>query len=235
MKIRNPFSALTKAERLLYGASLTVIVISFVFAGDPDLSVLVASLLGATALIFVAKGDPFGQILTVVFSLFYGWISLCFRYYGEMITYLCMTSPIAVASAVAWYKNPYEKGKAEVKVSRITKKMHLVLWPVTAMVTFVFYFILKFFETPNLIMSTVSIATSFSASALTLLRSPYYALAYAANDIVLIILWTLATIEDPGYLPMIFCFVIFLVNDTYGFFNWSRIQKKQARRDFESN
>ena len=52
-----------------------------------------------------------------------------------------------------------------------------------------------------------------------LMRSPYYALFYSFNDIVLIVLWTLATITDIGYLPMILCFVIFLVNDIYGFVN----------------
>lgn len=228
MKLRNPFSELSRGEWLLYGGSLCVILLSFLLGSVMDPLVLVASLLGATALIFVAKGDPFGQIMTVIFALFYGWISFRFRYYGEMITYLCMTSPIAIASAVEWYKNPYAAGKAEVKVRRITPRIHLALWSITALVTFVFYFILKFFDTPNLAVSTVSIATSFSASALTLLRSPYYALAYAANDVVLIILWTLATLADPAYLPMILCFVIFLANDLYGFFNWKRMQKRQA-------
>lgn len=230
MKIRNPFSELTRGEWLLYGGSMGVILLSFLLGNVMDPLVLVASLLGATALIFVAKGDPFGQIMTVVFALFYGWISFRFRYYGEMITYLCMTSPIAIASAVEWYKNPYAAGKAEVKVRKITPRIHAVLWSATALVTFAFYFILRYFDTPNLVMSTVSIATSFSASALTLLRSPYYALAYAANDVVLIVLWTLATIADPAYLPMILCFVIFLANDMYGFFNWRRMQKRQEEK-----
>ena len=230
MKLRNPFSELTKGEWLLYGGSMGVILLSFLLGSVMDPLVLVASLLGATALIFVAKGDPFGQIVTVVFALFYGWISFRFRYYGEMITYLCMTSPIAIASAVAWYKNPYEQGKAEVKVRKITPGIHAILWSLTALVTFAFYFILRYFDTPNLVTSTVSIATSFSASALTMLRSPYYALAYAANDVVLIVLWTLATIADPAYLPMILCFVIFLANDLYGFFNWQRMQKRQEEK-----
>ena len=113
---------------------------------------------------------------------------------------------------------------------KITPGIHAILWSLTALVTFAFYFILRYFDTPNLVTSTVSIATSFSASALTMLRSPYYALAYAANDVVLIVLWTLATIADPAYLPMILCFVIFLANDLYGFFNWQRMQKRQEEK-----
>ena len=63
---------------------------------------------------------------------------------------------------------------------------------------------------------------------LTFRRSPYYALAYAANDVVLIVLWTLAAIEDLSYLSVIICFVMFLANDLYGFLNWRKMQKKQA-------
>lgn len=70
-------------------------------------------------------------------------------------------------------------------------------------------------------------ATSFLAVYLTFRRSPYFALAYAANDVVLIILWTLAAREDISYLSVIICFVLFLVNDLYGYVSWKRMEKRQ--------
>ena len=149
-------------------------------------------------MIFVSKGDAIGQLLTILFALLYGLISYQFRYYGEMITYLGMTSPIALASLVAWLRNPYSE--REVKVRRLTPFLCVVVAISTVLVTILFYFILRAFQTPNLLFSTISIATSFSASALMLLRSPYYALAYAANDLVLITLWLLAMREDVVYL-----------------------------------
>ena len=82
-------------------------------------------------------------------------------------------------------------------------------------------------NTANLIFSTISITTSFVASYLTFLRSPYYAIGYSANDVVLIILWILASVEDISYLPMVACFIMFLFNDLYGFYNWRRMQKRQ--------
>ena len=65
-------------------------------------------------------------------------------------------------------------------------------------VTIIMGAVLAFFDTPNLVVSIVSVTTSFSASILTVLRSPYYALFYAANDIVLIVLCVLATIVNIG-------------------------------------
>lgn len=76
-----------------------------------------ASLVGVTSLIFNAKGNPFGQFLMVVFSLLYGIISFTFAYYGEMITYLGMTMPMAIFALISWLKNPYNGNKSEVKVN----------------------------------------------------------------------------------------------------------------------
>ena len=50
----------------------------------------------------------------------YGVISFSFSYYGEMITYLGMTLPMAVFSLVTWLRNPYQGNKAEVEVSSVS-------------------------------------------------------------------------------------------------------------------
>jgi len=227
MKYMNIFKKFTRFELMLWLVSLFTITVFYVFARQRDPYILIGSLIGITALIFVAKGNVIGQMLTVVFSLFYAMISYKFHYYGEMITYLGMTAPIALLSTISWLRNPYEKGKSEVKIENLSKSKITLLAGLTFVVTFIFYFILKYYETTNLIVSTVSIATSFVASFLMFFRSPYYATAYACNDVVLIIMWILATIENNSYLPMIMCFVIFFINDIYGFVNWKRMKKKQ--------
>lgn len=226
MKIKNIFKTFSKFELRLWLSSLFAVVISYLLSGSKDILSLIASVIGATALIFVSKGHVFGQVLTVIFAVFYGIISYFFRYYGEMITYLCMTSPIAVMSVISWIKHPY-KDTAQVRVNKMKRRQIKIMLFFTAIVTFIFYFILKALGTANLIVSTISVATSFSASYLTFMRSELYALFYAANDVVLITLWILASITDIKYLPMIFCFTVFLINDVYGFFNWKRMRKSQ--------
>lgn len=220
-------SKLNKTEFVIWLLSVITIAVSFLLVSEKDYLTLTASLIGVTALIFVAKGEVLGQILTVVFSIFYGVISFKFRYFGELITYVGMTAPIALMSAVTWLKNPYKKGESEVKIAKLTKGKIILMIVLTAVTTFVFYFILRYFNTANLFFSTVSVATSFSASYLMLFRSPYYAVAYAANDVVLIILWVLASVTNIKYVPMVICFAIFLVNDLFGFISWQKRKKQQ--------
>lgn len=226
MKLLNSFRDLTKFELILWIVSLITVSGSFLLSSPPDYLTLIASLIGVTALIFVSKGYVLGQVLTVVFSVFYGIISFFFSYYGEMITYLCMTAPIAVMAVVSWARHPYKRS-AVVEVSRLKRGQIIFMWVAAIVVTAVFYFILGALGNANLIVSTISVTTSFLASYLTFCRSPYYALAYAANDLVLIALWIMATLKSPSYLPMVFCFAQFFVNDMYGFFNWSRLRKEQ--------
>ena len=190
---------------------------------------LCASLIGVTSLIFNAKGNPFGQLLMVIFSLLYGMISYTFAYYGEMITYLGMTMPMAVFALISWLRNPYNGNRAEVKVNRISRKEVVFMWILAAVVTVVFYFILAYFHTANIIPSTLSVTTSFVAVYLTFRRSPYFAVAYASNDVVLIVLWVLASMSDVRYISVVVCFAAFLVNDIYGFVNWRKMEKRQKK------
>lgn len=216
----------TKRDFFLWGGSVALIAAAFLAFDRENLLSPAASIVGVTSLIFIAKGNPLGQALTIVFSVFYGIISFSFGYYGEMMTYLGMTAPMAGAAMVSWLKNPY-KDSAEVAVNSLKPRELWIMLPLAAAVTAAFYFLLRVLGTANLLPSTISVTTSFLAVYLLFRRSPFYALAYAANDIVLIVLWALAAAEDISYFSVLICFVVFLANDIYGFFSWIKMRKRQ--------
>lgn len=227
-KQKEILSYFSKGEVTLWLGSVFAIVLSFCLFDRNNYLTLLASLIGVTSLIFNAKGNPFGQFLMILFSLLYGFISFTFFYYGEMLTYLGMTMPMAIVALISWMKHPYQGNKAEVKIHHLSRREWGFMWILAILVTVVFYFILQYFHTANLIPSTISVTTSFVAVYLAFRRSPYYAIGYAANDLVLIVLWTMATLQEVSYLSVVVCFVAFFVNDVYGFINWRRMGKRQA-------
>lgn len=103
------------------------------------------------------------------------------------------------------------------------------MWLLTVAVTVIFYFILDYFGTANILPSTLSVTTSFLAVYLTFRRSPYFALAYAANDVILIVLWILASVSDIRYISVVVCFAVFLFNDVYSFISWQRMRRRQSQ------
>lgn len=227
-KILNYF---TKFEIALWLSSVTAITASFLIFDRTGWLKLAASLIGITALIFNAKGNPVGQILIIIFSVLYGIISYSFAYYGEMITYMGMSAPMALLAFISWIRNPYNGNRSEVKVNRIKRGEVIFMLVLTAAVTVLFYFILKRFGTANIVPSTISVTTSFIAVYLTFRRSEFYALAYSANDLILIVLWVMAAMSDISYLSVIICFAMFLINDLYGFISWRKMRKRQSDND----
>ena len=218
----------TTFEKILFLSSLCLIIVPFCIFGGDNYMTLISALVGSVSLILCAKGNPLGVAIMIVFALCYGFISYFTAYYGEMITYLGMSLPMSVVALVSWLKNPAKEGERQVKVKRISAKEVVVMLCLTLIVTFGFYFILKWLNNANLIFSTISVATSFAAAYLTFKRSPFYALAYALNDMVLIVLWVLITVNDITYISVVSCFVVFLFNDLYGFCSWIKMQKRQS-------
>ncbi|MGN0557986.1 MAG: nicotinamide riboside transporter PnuC [Acutalibacteraceae bacterium] len=219
---------MAKKDWVLWIASVSLIVVSNILSGDVDLLTLTATCIGVTSLVFAAMGNVWSPVLMTVFSILYAIISYRFRYWGEMITYALMTLPMSVWAIITWAKNSGADNNGTVKIRKITPKIVLILTFFTVLVTAVFYYILKALDTPNLFFSTVSIATSFLAASLTMLRSSYYALCYASNDLVLIVLWILASAQNPVYIPVVVNFVIFFVNDMYGFICWKKREAVQG-------
>lgn len=202
----------------------TPIIFYVVFKGDSYLN-LACSLLGVISLFFISKANLIGTFISLAFGIFYGIVSLGFKYYGEAIITLALYIPFSIFSIVTWFKNRKEKS-TEVKISHATK-IDFIKAPIIAIaISTGFYFILKALDTTNLIVSTLSILTSCVAGYFQIKRTKYYALFYTFNDIILIILWTYATIENISYICVLSCFVCFLINDIYGFINWTRLEKK---------
>lgn len=223
-KIWNYF---TLVEKIIWFSSIALIIACFCIFDRTNYFNLITSICGVTGLIFVAKANPLSKVFGVVFSILYAIVSFKSKYYGEMLTYVLMTLPMNIIALIAWIKHPFNDDKNEVEIYTVTKKDIIIMFILTTIITSIFYFILEYFNTNNLIFSTLAIATSFIAIYLTSKRSPFYAIGYACNDIVLIVLWTLASIEDISCISILACFVAFLANDLYGFINWNNIKKRQ--------
>lgn len=235
-KISEKLSYFSNTDKVIWTVSVALITLAFIESGGRDTLNYIASLIGVTSLIFCAKGNPAGPALMIAFAAFYGYISYRFAYYGELITYVGMTLPMSVWSLIEWLKKPYKGQRSQVSVnSKLSKKEWLLMAALTIAVTAAFYFILSALGTANIIPSTISVTTSFAAAYLTARRSPYYALFYAMNDIVLIVLWALAAAEDSGYISVVICFAVFLINDVYGFISWKRMEKNQTETADQSD
>lgn len=219
------FANFSKKELTAWVLSLTLIMLSQLLLGNTEWAFMVVSMVGISALIYTAKGHVMGPLIMILFSITYSLISLSFDYYGEAITYGGMTLPMSILALIAWVKHPSSE-KNQVKTAVLTRREWLICGLYAILVTGALGIVLYLFDTPNLVLSTISVTTSFVAVYLTYKRSQYYAVAYALNDLILIGLWVYASTTHEAYMPLVVCFSLFLIYDIYGYIAWNKRSNK---------
>ena len=210
--------------------TLSILIISFCFILIPNknISSLIVSILGIITVISGAKGLIISPFINIIYNIIY--IIICFsqKFYGEVIIYSFILTPLNIITINSWLKNRSKENKNIVKVNKLSIKEYYILGILTILITICFYFLLKSLNTNSLLISTLSLTDSFVATYLLFRRCSNYALAYIVNDIILITLWlTTISTEKMTHLPIIISFVIFLINDIYGLTLWKKREKVQ--------
>lgn len=213
-------------EIIFLCVSLLGITLCFIFEVDKNVLSFITSLIGVISVLLVAKGLVIAPFINIFYNILYSIVAITQKYYGEAIIYIALMIPISLFSIISWLRNKNKSNDAVVEQNNIHGKEYFYLFFATIISTVAFYFLLKALNTNELIISTLSLVTSAVASYLMLRRCKYYALGFVANDVILIIMWSIVVKNSGlGYLPTLISFAIFLINDVYGFVRWS-IEKK---------
>ena len=204
--------------------TISAFVLTYIFKGTwVDLCY---TLLYFWTALLLAKGKYCCYIIGIISTFFYAFIAYNNSYYGEVIIAMCCTLPLTVIGLINWLK--HQDSTNTVIIKEITKK-ELILVLISQAIMFVgYYYLLKVFNTNNLLVSTFSVVASIIATYLTARRSEYGFIGFIINDIILITLWSIPVFEgNTNIIPVVLCPVLLLINDIYGVYNWSRIKTKQ--------
>ena len=208
---------------LLLG-TISAFVLTFLFKGTwVDLGY---TLLYFWTALLLAKGKYACYIIGIISTFFYAYVSYSNSYYGEVIIAMCCTLPLMVIGLINWLK--HQDNTNTVIIKEITKKELIIVLLSQAVMFAGYYYLLKVFNTNNLLVSTFSIVASIIATYLTARRSEYGFIGFIINDLILITLWSIPVINGVSNLiPVLLCPVLLLINDIYGVYNWRRIKNKQ--------
>ncbi len=211
---------------LLFGGITLVAIVAFIFKTDKLTTI--CSIVGISTALLQAKGKSLGQVFGLLISILYSIVSFQNKFYGEVSLYLFLILPMYVASVISWYRHP-NKTTNSVDINRISKNEWSAIGISSIFITAGIYFLLKSFNTNELIVSTISVVTNLFAIYLQFRRSRFSFYFYIINDVVRIVLWGIPVILGNMLLiPMVFYPVINLINDSYGVHNWKKLEKRQS-------
>lgn len=199
---------------------IIAIAISSAIAKSEILTIL-TSLAGVFCVLLQAKGKVLSQFVGIAEVILYSILSYQNHYYGEIIIYVLIMFPLYLYGIFSWMTHKNEETDT-VEPNQISKKEWIILILVSTIGFVVLYYILKYFNTSQLIISSLSMVTSLIATYLIARRNKYSFLFYIGNDIILILLWGIPILQGEFYLlPILVENIILLMNDSYGLKNWN--------------
>ena len=216
----------TKFEKIfLLLGTLISIILTIIFKGTYiDLGY---TLLYFWTALLLAKGKYSCYIIGIISTFFYAFVSYSNSYYGEVIIAMCCTLPLMIVGLVNWLR--HQDNTNTVIIKEITKKELIIVLVSQLIMSVGYYYLLKSFNTSNLLVSTFSVVASIIATYLTARRSEYGFAGFIINDLFLIVLWSIPVFNgNMNIIPVLLCPVLLLINDIYGVYNWRRIKKKQS-------
>ena len=210
---------------LLFGSIIVVSLVGIFFKSD--LLTTSCSIVGIITALLLAKGKNLGQVFGLLITILYSIVSFKNKYYGEVLIYALLMLPMYVIGIITWINHKNKKTNS-VEINSIKKKEWIIVSFVFALVFVGIYYLLKAFNTNELIVSTISVLASLFAVYLQIRRSKYSFSFYIVNDIILMFLWGIPVVRGSFILfPMLLNPTINLINDIYGFYNWKKTEKIQ--------
>lgn len=189
-----------------------------------------ASFLGILTALFSSKAKWYAYIVGIVQLVFYCTASYLSTNYGELLLSIIIVFPMYIYTLLTWKKN--NDVNNNVVVNKLNKKEVIIVLASQFVLYFIYYFVLRAFNTPLVIVATFSILTRTLAVYFMSRRSPFGYLSYITNDIVSIVIWCIPLFNgDLSYLPIIINFVLSLVNDINAIFRWRRLSKIQNQQN----
>lgn len=225
--IKKYFQDWNKFELSLLIFGLIASIMSTIIFNSTIIDTLYTSLYLITALL-MSKGKVESYFVGVVSVFFYGIVSYTQGYYGELIITVFLTFPIMIIGIISWLRH---QDKYTVIISSLSKKEITIALLSQLVLFWVYYFLLKAFNTESLVISSISIVTSVLASYFEARRSELSLFCYVANDVVIITLWLIPIVN--GQIELISVLVgpiLLLINDIYGSYNWRKLKKQQKEK-----
>ena len=222
------FKDWTIFEKSLLCFSIVMVIISGIYSKS-NLLTIFAALSGITTALLLSKGKSIGQMSGIISCTLYLIISFKNSYYGEVLIYVLLKIPMYIMGTLSWLKHKDKKTNT-VSVNDINKKEWLMISLASILTFIVMYYLLRAFNTSELLISTISVVIGLIATYLLFRRSKYGFIFYVVGDIILMMLWGAPILKgNLTLLPMLINPIINMINDSYGIYNWRKLERIQKK------
>lgn len=210
--------------------TFTLVNVYLFFVWADTLLGFITSISGMLCVVLVAKGKISNYYFGIIQTGTYAYIAYGYGLYGEVMLNALFYFPLQFVGLYLWNKHKAKQTVLgeEIQVSVLTKKG----WTLTLssfVVIFVLYAYLLEKIGGNVVwIDSATTTLSVIAQILMLKRFTEQWLFWIAVNVLSIALWLKALILQGGNdVSMLVMWSAFLINSIYGYYNWSKVYKKQ--------
>lgn len=217
-----------KKERYFSAFEIGFIIIALIVASvckfilDSSWLAYVSMLSGLAGGILNMKGNKFSYIFAGVSALLYIFVSYQAQNYGEAILNLVYLAPLNVYSVIRWTFSGAKPSQGLKETFSISRKTFIILFAAIAVFVPLYMLVLRKLGSSYPLLNSMCTASCAAACYLGSRRSRQQWYFYLANNLCMILLWSLSTSKDPSGYAILSQNALFMVSNIKGLYNWSK-------------
>ena len=232
-KIKGFFKELTILDYIIYITSLLGVIISSIIVKSSPLTIIYC-IVGIFYIRLMARQYKISVFLGIIYVGIYIAQSAIYHNWGEVIIYGAISLPILIISNFAWFTGK-NKNTSKISNKPISGKEWLILTMASLAISVGAYFLLDFFDTPSLIVATISFLVGLIGNYLILRQDGKMFFFFIALNILQIIIWILPVAKGESgasieILPMIITLAAALISNIQGAIQWLKKPRDSAQK-----
>lgn len=228
------FADWTKFEKgLMIVATALMIVLSFIWKDTPIGTL--SAVTGVISVVLCAKGRVSNYVFGMVYVTAYAYVAFQNKLYGEVMMNLLYYVPMNVIGFITWTKLAKKKAESaqtgdvskDVETRHMSSKQRWMTFVIAVVVILAYWQLLKFMGGNLALIDSCSTIVSIIAMYLQVMRYTESWIMWIFTNLISIVLWLTAMLtQDSNNITMLLMWSAYLVNSTYGYINWKKLETK---------
>ncbi len=227
--IKEIFLSFKWYEYLYFSLGLVAVVVLSLLAKSSAITIAY-SIFGILYVACLARKLKIGLIFGAIKTLLYIAQSALYHNWGEFVLNIVVVLPLILLSIIGWFRKSLGVTVTSKKLSR---NEWIILLIVNLALSVAFYFILAEFDTPNLLVASISIFFTISSHYLMVRKSPFMFIGFICVNIATFLIWLLPIIEGQALnfetAPMLATMLVYAISNIFGTVNWFKGALKQQK------
>ena len=220
------FTKFTTFEKcyVIFGLLINYVI---AFVSKSNIFSIISSTCSIFNAIFMAKGNVASYIFALIETTTYMIVSYGQQYYSEVLVNLFGLLPLTIYGLISWLKNQNKKTNT-VNIKTLSSKEVIIVILSQVIMSFGYYQLLKYFNNEMLLISTINLAFTILGVYFASRMSIFTFVIYIVNCVFKATLWLAPILKgDYSNATVLIATLLYLVSDTYGLINWSKLKKIQ--------